>query len=102
MLDYKDLNDNEKRILREHLHVERMTQFYLEDHNIMIMNPGELFEYIFLDEIHKLNEAKELINDIKSMKINQNDMNKTIEQKVLEFHDNVFKLSENIYIYKEE
>lgn len=102
MLDYKDLNDNEKRILREHLHVERMTQFYLEDHNIMIMNPSELFEYIFLDEIHKLNEAIELIKDIKSMNITQNDINKTIEQKVLEFHDNVFKLSENVYIYKEE
>lgn len=27
MLDYKDLNDNEKRILREYLHVERMTHY---------------------------------------------------------------------------
>ena len=101
MLDYKDLNDNEKRILREHLHVERMTQFYLEDHNIMIMNPSELFEYIFLDEIHKVNEAINLINDIINMDITQNDVNKTIKQKVIESHDSVFKISDNAYIYNE-
>lgn len=101
MLDYKDLNDNEKRILREHLGVERMTQFYLEDHNILLMNPNEMFEYIFLDEIHKLNEAINLINNVINMDIIQNDVNKTIRQKVIESHDSVFKISDNAYIYKE-
>ena len=101
MLDYKDLNDNEKRILREQLGVERMTQFYLEDHNILLMNPNEMFEYIFLDEIHKLNEAINLINDVINMDITQNDVNKTIRQKVIESHDSVFKISDNAYIYKE-
>lgn len=101
MLDYKDLNDNEKRILREHLGVERMTQFYLEDHNILLMNPNEMFEYIFLDEIHKLNEAINFINNLINMDITQNDVNKTIGQKVIESHDSVFKISDNAYIYKE-
>ena len=94
MLDYKDLNDNEKRILREQLGVERMTQFYLEDHNILLMNPNEMFEYIFLDEIHKLNEAINLINDVINMDITQNDVNKTIRQKVIESHDSVSPSSE--------
>ena len=51
MLDYTDLNEDEKRTLRDYLGVERIFPNYLEDHNILIMKTEELFEYIFLYDL---------------------------------------------------
>ena len=48
MLDYNELNDDEKRTLKTFLGIERMHQYYLEDNNVLLMDEKELFEYIYL------------------------------------------------------
>ena len=42
MLDYNELNEDEKRTLRKALGVERISLFYLEDHQVLLMNAKEL------------------------------------------------------------
>ena len=98
MLDYTDLNEDEKRTLRDYLGVERIFPNYLEDHNILIMKTEELFEYIFLKRIK---DAKKYIKEIVEMKIKTEDVNKKIAQKILEQNDKVIKISDKIYAYKE-
>ena len=49
MLDYNELNDDEKRTLRNALEVERIYPCYLEDHNILLMESKELFDYMVLE-----------------------------------------------------
>ena len=95
MLDYTDLNEDEKRTLRDYLGVERIFPNYLEDHNILIMKTEELFEYIFLYD------AKKYIKEIVEMEIKTEDVNKKIAQKILEQNDKVIKISDKIYAYKE-
>ncbi len=101
MLEYSDLNDNEKRILREKLHLVRVAINSLEDNNIFLMDSDELFEFIYMDEIEKFKDAIGLIKSIISMDIKQEDVNKSIKQKIIEENKNVIKLSDNIYAYKD-
>lgn len=101
MLDYNDLNNEEKRILRTALNVERISTFYLEDNGILLMNAEELFEYIYLYDIKKLKDAINFINEILKMKINNNDLNKSIMQKILEQNNKIIKINDTIYAYKE-
>lgn len=101
MLQYNDLSDGEKRILREKLQVERISAYYLEDNNIYIMTGSELFEYIFLDEIKKLKDAINLINYMKETKVEDKDVNKTVMQILIESNDKVVKISDEIYVYKD-
>ncbi|MCI8999661.1 MAG: hypothetical protein HFJ26_01690 [Clostridia bacterium] len=101
MLDYNDLTDNEKRNLRNALSVERIHQFYLEDNNILIMEAKELFEYIYILDIKKLNDAVNLIDRILEINITTEDTNKNVMEKLLESKANVYKLSNEHYAYKE-
>lgn len=101
MLDYEDLNDDEKRLIREKLNVSRISRFYFEDNNIIVMKPNDLFEYIYLDEIYKIKDAMKLIEDIGNKTIKQEDINKTVKQIILEQHDKVTKITDSIYIYKD-
>lgn len=101
MLDYNELNDDEKRTLRNALGVDRIHQFYLEDNNILIMESKELFEYIYIFDVKKLKDAVNLINRIVTLDITTEDANKSIMQKLLESKSNVYKLSNEHYAYKE-
>lgn len=101
MLDYNDLSNEEKRILRTALNVERISTFYLEDNGILLMNAEELFEYIYLYDIKKLKDAINFINEILKMKINNNDLNKSIMQKILEQNNKIIKINDTVYAYKE-
>ena len=101
MLDYNELNDDEKRTLRNALGVDRINQFYLEDNNILIMKAKELFEYIYIFDVKKLKDAVNLIERIVKLDITTEDANKTIMQKLLESKSNVYKLSNEHYAYKE-
>lgn len=101
MLDYNDLNDDERRTLREALQIERIHQYYLEDNHIFLMRPNEMFEYIFIDEINKYKEAIEFIKQIIETQISETDKNKTVAQIMIEQHDQVIKVSDRIYAYKE-
>lgn len=101
MLDYNDLNDDEKRVLREALNVERIYTFYLEDHNILLMDSKELFEYIYILDVKKKTDALKLIERIGESVITNADVNKTIIQKKVGNNANVITLSSNRYAYKE-
>lgn len=102
MLSYNDLNENEKIILKRALHIERMTTYYLEDHNILIMNAEELFEYLFLDELNKIKEAKNFIKHISQLRVSEQDLNKSLQQILIEKNEKIIKLSDKRYAYKEE
>lgn len=101
MLTYNDLKENEKTTLKRALRIERMTTFYLEDHNILIMKTEELFEYLFLDDVNKFKEARELIKQMSELKISEQDLNKNVQQILIEKNNNVIKLSDKVYVYKE-
>lgn len=101
MLDYNDLNDEEKRTLKSVLGIERMTIYYLEDHNILLMETEELFKYIYMLDLKKVKDAINLIERIVKLEIASGDVNKSIMQKVLEENECVFKLSDKHYAYKE-
>ena len=73
MLDYNELNDDEKRTLRNALGVDRIHQFYLEDNNILIMETKELFEYIYIFDVKKIKDAVNLINRIVKLDITPDD-----------------------------
>lgn len=51
MIDYNNLNSEEKRALRDALNVERINLYYLEDNGILLMEAKELFEYIYLYDV---------------------------------------------------
>lgn len=101
MLQYNDLNEDEKRVLREKLNISRVSTYFLEDNNYLIMKASELFEYIYLDDIKKLKDAISLINRIKETEIKQEDINKTMQQILLESNNKVIKISDRAYVYKE-
>lgn len=101
MIDYSQLNDSEKRKLIEAFHLQAVDTYYLEDRNILIMEANELYEYIFLYDITKYKDAKKFINEIINTKIMEKDINKTVQQMLLNRVPNVAELSENIYAYKE-
>ena len=101
MIDYTQLNENAKRILRERFHLLRVDTYSLEDRNILIMEAKELYEYIFLYDITKYKEVMKQINEIINTKITERDINKTVQQILLSRVENVVELSENIYAYKE-
>ena len=101
MLDYTDLNEDEKRTLRDYLGVERIFPNYLEDHNILIMKTEELFDYIFLYDLKRIKDAKKYIKEIVEMEIKTEDINKKIAQKILEQNNKVIKISDKINAYKE-
>lgn len=101
MLGYNDLNYEEKRVLRDALGMERIYPFYLEDHNILLMDSKELFEYIYILDVKKKADALKLIEEIGESIIISEDVNKTIIQKLVENKENVIVLSNNRYAYKE-
>lgn len=101
MLYYDDLNNEEKRILRTALNVERISTFYLEDNGILLMEAKELFEYIYLYDVKKLKDAINLLNKILEKQIDSSDVNKSIIEKILEDNEKVIKISNNVYAYKE-
>lgn len=101
MLDYNDLNDDEKRVLRDALGMERIYPFYLEDHNILLMDSKELFEYVYIYDIKKINDAVNFIEKIATKMITEKDINKSIKQKILEEEERIIKLSEKNYAYRE-
>ena len=63
MFEYEELNEDEKRILREKLNINRMSRYYLEDNDIVIMGEKELLEYIYLDDIKKVKDALNFITE---------------------------------------
>lgn len=101
MLEYNDLNDDEKRVLRDALGVERIYTFYLEDHHILLMDSKELFEYIYILDVKKKKDALQLIEKIGDSVISSNDVNKTVIQKIIEEKENVIVLGNNRYAYRE-
>lgn len=101
MVEYTQLSENAKRKLREKFHLQRVDTYTLEDRNILIMEAKELYEYIFLYDIKKYKEAMKLINEIINTKIMENDINKNVQQMLLNRVPNAVELSENIYAYKE-
>lgn len=101
MLEYKDLNDDEKRTFREVFKIERVGNFYLEDHKIMLMNPRELFEYLYLLDTKKIKDLIAKLNNFLDVEIKDTDVNKTICKKIIESNSGVHKIGEEIYAYKE-
>ena len=101
MIDYNNLNSEEKRALRDALNVERINLYYLEDNGILLMEAKELFEYIYLYDVKKLKDAINLLNKILEKQINSSDVNKSIIEKILEDDEKVIKISNNVYAYKE-
>lgn len=100
-IEYDSLNDNDKRIVRDILQVNRVSNYYFEDNNIILMNSENLFQYIYLDEIKRIKDAISLINDIINREIKSEDIFKTVKKKILESHDKVTKISDDIYMYKD-
>lgn len=100
-IEYDSLNDNDKRIVRDILQVNRVSNYYFEDNNIILMNSENLFQYIYLDEIKRIKDAISLINDIINREIKSEDIFKTVKKKILESHDRVTKISDDIYMYKD-
>ena len=101
MLEYEELNEDEKRILREKLNINRMSRYYLEDNDIVIMGEKELLEYIYLDDIKKVKDALNFINRIMNFEVDNSNESKTIRQIILEKNSKVMKLSDRAYAYKE-
>lgn len=101
MLEYEELNEDEKRILREKLNIGRMSRYYLEDNDIVIMGERELLEYIYLDDIKKVKDALNFINRIMNFEVDNSNESKTIRQIILEKNSKVMKLSDRAYAYKE-
>lgn len=100
MIDYIDLTEEQKRKLRSELNVERINMYYLEDHNIILLNKKEMLEYAFLDEIDRKNDAIQFIKEILNIEIKDGDIGKTIGEIKLENHENIIKLDSNIYAYR--
>ena len=101
MFEYEELNEDEKRILREKLNINRMSRYYLEDNDIVIMGEKELLEYIYLDDIKKVKDALNFINRIMNFEVDNSNESKTIRQIILEKDPKVMKLSDRAYAYKE-
>ncbi len=101
MFEYEELNEDEKRILREKLNINRMSRYYLEDNDIVIMGEKELLEYIYLDDIKKVKDALNFINRIMNFEVDNSNESKTIRQIILEKNSKVMKLSDRAYAYKE-
>lgn len=101
MLEYEELNEDEKRILREKLNIGRMSRYYLEDNDIVIMGERELLEYIYLDDIKKVKDALNFINRIMNFEVDNSNESKTIRQIILEKNSKVMKLSDRAYAYKD-
>ena len=101
MLIYEDLDENEKQKLKDYFHIKRMSIFYLEDNNILLMKKQELFEYIYLDEIERYKDAIDFIKMISDLEISQCSEGKTVSEILLERNDKVIKLSNNTYAYKD-
>ena len=101
MFEYEELNEDEKRILREKLNINRMSRYYLEDNDIVIMGEKELLEYIYLDDIKKVKDALNFINRIMNFEVDNSNESKTIRQIILEKNSRVMKLSDRAYAYKE-
>lgn len=101
MFEYEELNEDEKRILREKLNINRMSRYYLEDNDIVIMGEKELLEYIYLDDIKKVKDALNFINRIMNFEVDNSNESKTIRQIILEKNSKVMKLSNRAYAYKE-
>ena len=101
MLEYEELNEDEKRILREKLNINRMSRYYLEDNDIVIMGEKELLEYIYLDDIKKVKDALNYINRIMNFEVDNINESKTIRQIILEKNSKVMKLSDRAYAYKD-
>lgn len=101
MLEYEELNEDEKRILREKLNIGRISRYYLEDNDIVIMGEKELLEYIYLDDIKKVKDALNFINRIMNFEIDECNKSKNIRQVVLEKNLKVIKLSDRAYAYKD-
>lgn len=101
MLDYNDLNENEKNVLKQVLNMQEIPTYYLEENNILLMEKREMFEYIYMYDLKKIKDAINLIERIINLEITIQDANKTIIQKLLESKNNVYKLSNEHYAYKE-
>ena len=101
MLEYEELNEDEKRILREKLNIGRISRYYLEDNDIVIMGEKELLEYIYLDDIKKVKDALNFINRIMNFEVDNINESKTIRQIILEKNSKVMKLSDRAYAYKD-
>ena len=101
MFEYEELNEDEKRILREKLNINRMSRYYLEDNDIVIMGEKELLEYIYLDDIKKVKDALNFINRIMNFEVDNSNESTTISQIILEKNSKVMKLSDRAYAYKE-
>ncbi len=101
MFEYEELNEDEKRILREKLNINRMSRYYLEDNDIVIMGEKELLEYIYLDDIKKVKDALNFINRIMNFEVDNSNESKTIRQIILEKNSKVMKLSDRAYAYKD-
>ena len=84
MLQYSDLNNDEKRTLRNILQIDRIGIYYLEDNGYMLIK-----------------EALVVINNIKETVIKEGDINKTIQEILVENHANVHKISSRVYLYKD-
>ena len=65
------------------------------------MESKELFDYIYMYDLKKIKEAIKFIEEIVQLRINNEDVNKSIIQKILEENEKVIKLSDNHYAYKE-
>jgi len=101
VIDYNNLNDNDKRIVREALNLTRVSQYYFEDNNILLMKVDDMFKYIYIDEIDKFKSAMEFINRISNIEIKNQDLNKSVKQILLDSNDKVTKISDEIYMYKD-
>ena len=78
-----------------------MHQYYLEDNNVLLMDEKELFEYIYMYDLKKIKDAFNFIDKIVNLEITAEDSNKTIMQKILQKNNNVCKLGDKHYAYKE-
>ena len=99
VIRYEDLNEEQKTRLKEALHVVRMSYYYLDDHNVILLNRKEMQEYVFLDEINKYHEAMKFIDNLLDLEITSEDVGKTVGEMQLEKNEKIIKLASDIYAY---
>ena len=99
-MEYDELTEQEKTTFKQRFNIERITRYYLEDNNIILLNKKDMINYLILDELEKKRDMEEHISMIHELEIRPEDVGKTVGEILLEQNEKVTKLSKNAFAYK--
>ena len=99
-MEYDELTDSEKNAFKSKFNLERVTRYYLEDNNIILLNKKDMINYLILDELEKKRDMEEHISLVHELEIKPEDVGKTVGEILLEQNENVTKLSKNVFAYQ--